>query len=503
MSRTKPLTIRELTDIRDFGLTVEAGHGGLERGATWVYVSDLEDPAAWLDGQEIVLTNGLGIPAEPGAQAEFVARLDEKGASALVIGIRHPRLHSSFFQEADDRAFPLLRIAPSTRFQDLSRLVVDAARDDASRRVDVQLRIFDTFFPRAIGEYTSLELFKRLERVTGYELHLITESGYSLILGLPPPPLTVLDELQKDSPRLPLQPKSAVLRIPFRKESRALLVALETAGQQAAGLGSIRPVATIAALELAEVLRSRAEAYRIDSRLLTDMLSGRREHDEVMERLREKGLDSEQDVYVVVLEMQSMESVEEIHHRLADRGTPHLIGTHDETLLILPADRQVLAAAIGGLQVYAGVSDPVRDLSDWSTSRHEARWALYGALNERREAIRHFTRGRSEVSWIPADLASVKQAVSRFLADLIAYDEDKNSELVHTLRVYFDTDRQLAVAAKKLMIHKHTLSYRLKRIQEITGKELTSMTDTTDLFLAVKALDTLRVHDRIPKEYLS
>src|SRR5690606_22996460 len=102
-------------------------------------------------------------------------------------------------------------------------------------------------------------LFKRLERVTGYQLYLVTESGHSLIPGSPPLPHEVLEELKKSAPRMPPQYKGAVLRIPFRKESRALLVALETPGKPASGLGSIRPVATLAALELADVLRSRAE----------------------------------------------------------------------------------------------------------------------------------------------------------------------------------------------------------------------------------------------------
>ena len=45
------------------------------------------------------------------------------------------------------------------------------------------------------------------------------------------------------------------------------------------------------------------------------------------------------------------------------------------------------------------------------------------------------------------------------------------------------------------MIHKHTLAYRLKRVEQLTGRSLATTGDLAELWLALRALDVVGTLD--------
>ena len=58
------------------------------------------------------------------------------------------------------------------------------------------------------------------------------------------------------------------------------------------------------------------------------------------------------------------------------------------------------------------------------------------------------------------------------LSILKKYDEENNTELLHTLDVYLSLERNALQTAKTLFIHRSTLFYRLDRIQKLTKLNL-------------------------------
>ena len=67
---------------------------------------------------------------------------------------------------------------------------------------------------------------------------------------------------------------------------------------------------------------------------------------------------------------------------------------------------------------------------------------------------------------------------------------DKNKELQITLDTYIEENGNLNQTAKKLYIHRNTLSYRLQKIDEVTGKDPRKIKDLLELTLS-KLLFTL------------
>ncbi len=83
-----------------------------------------------------------------------------------------------------------------------------------------------------------------------------------------------------------------------------------------------------------------------------------------------------------------------------------------------------------------------------------------------------------------------KTFADRVLEPLRNYDEKHQTELVRTLRLFFDVGQNIKVAAAALNVHRHTVFYRLRQIAEIGGLDLDSPHDQLTLRAAI-AIDAL------------
>jgi purine catabolism regulator len=76
---------------------------------------------------------------------------------------------------------------------------------------------------------------------------------------------------------------------------------------------------------------------------------------------------------------------------------------------------------------------------------------------------------------------------SALLAELEEYDRQRNAELITTLDAYLTAGGALSEAAANLGIHRNTLSYRLQRIGELTGRDLSQPNERLLLQVALIA----------------
>jgi purine catabolism regulator len=76
---------------------------------------------------------------------------------------------------------------------------------------------------------------------------------------------------------------------------------------------------------------------------------------------------------------------------------------------------------------------------------------------------------------------------SALLGELEAYDRQHKAELIKTLDAYLSTGGALSEAAALLGIHRNTLSYRLQRIGELTGRDLSLAQERLLLHVALIA----------------
>ncbi|MFI9531962.1 PucR family transcriptional regulator [Nocardia fusca] len=82
----------------------------------------------------------------------------------------------------------------------------------------------------------------------------------------------------------------------------------------------------------------------------------------------------------------------------------------------------------------------------------------------------------------------VDPRITRTLTD----DQAKGAVLADTIRAFADADMNLREAAEALRIHHNTAKYRLRRIQQLTGRNIRSVTDLVDLLVALELRATPR-----------
>jgi purine catabolism regulator len=277
-----------------------------------------------------------------------------------------------------------------------------------------------------------------------------------------------------------------------------VLVALERPGTTPSGLGTIRNIATIAALELGELYRAREVERRKGAEVLSKLLAGDFAETVDGETLAAMGFAPGAPYLLVVGEEDEPSGRaldDEVHHELADRGIAHLLLGEGERvfLLIAAEEHEALVGTAERLALVLGVSAEHDHLAMSPVARREAVWAVMQARRGSKPAHRAVQFSTDEASgyWLPADIPALTNLVERVLGPLLSYDRDHNTALVASLRVFFLRDRRLKEAAAELFVHKHTLAYRLKRIEELTGRSLVTVEDQSELWLALKAMDVV------------
>jgi purine catabolism regulator len=59
-------------------------------------------------------------------------------------------------------------------------------------------------------------------------------------------------------------------------------------------------------------------------------------------------------------------------------------------------------------------------------------------------------------------------------------------ELIRSLEAFIEENGQWERAARRLFCHRHTLRYRIRRVEELTGRDLSSARDRIEFWLALR-----------------
>ncbi len=82
---------------------------------------------------------------------------------------------------------------------------------------------------------------------------------------------------------------------------------------------------------------------------------------------------------------------------------------------------------------------------------------------------------------------------SETVEPLVAYDEQYETDLLQTLETFLEADGNVAGTAQRLFTHRHTIYYRLERVRELTGLDVSSSDGREKLSLGLKAMRVLGI----------
>src|SRR4051794_35969604 len=123
---------------------VLAGETQLGRAVRWVHVTELLNPADFLEGGELVLTTGMPHPEDASELRGYVDQLADVGAAGLIVelGYRYRKVPGELVAACRAREVPLVELARGVRFIDVTQtvhaLILDAQGALLRRGRDIQ-----------------------------------------------------------------------------------------------------------------------------------------------------------------------------------------------------------------------------------------------------------------------------------------------------------------------------------------------------------------------------
>lgn len=154
-----------------------------------------------------------------------------------------------------------------------------------------------------------------------------------------------------------------------------------------------------------------------------------------------------------------------------------------------------LRRSLSGFSVTVGYSRHAEDASQVYRAGKEALMAANVAESEDRSPLAFEETGSYRLL-LPAmseDPAELERFFDETVAPLAAYDDQYETELVATVEAYLDNDGNVTPTAETLFTHRHTVRYRLERVRELCGHDLSSTEGREKIGLGLKAMRVLGI----------
>jgi purine catabolism regulator len=280
------------------------------------------------------------------------------------------------------------------------------------------------------------------------------------------------------------------------------------AARDAGGLGDferliLQQAVTVVALELMRQRAMRDTERRLAGDVLAEALSGHLSEAELGTRLRPFGIGGEAAVLVFGASGADLPPAAEgdLDRLLADRGVGALVATRERLLCAVvdasaegqdPLDlarstREALAEEHGALRAAASRAASVGALR---RSFHEARCALEAtALSNGAapEVASYRDLGAFQLLLSLQDDDALRLYCDSVLGPLVDGGGEYGDELIRSLEAFIEQNGQWERAARELFCHRHTLRYRIRRVEELTGRDLSTARDRIEFWLALRA----------------
>ncbi|MFD0745566.1 PucR family transcriptional regulator [Phytohabitans flavus] len=165
----------------------------------------------------------------------------------------------------------------------------------------------------------------------------------------------------------------------------------------------------------------------------------------------------------------------------------------DEVTAVGRLCRASSGARYPGSGVNVGVGGVCRGLSDFARSYAEARLAVETTIRMTRlgGVVAFRDLGIQRLLSRVADVGDLRAFAADVLGELIAHERNNSTDYLSTLSVYFQENDSPKRTAKIMYLHPNTVTYRIRRVEEITGLSLSSYRDRLTVQVALEIINGL------------
>lgn len=166
----------------------------------------------------------------------------------------------------------------------------------------------------------------------------------------------------------------------------------------------------------------------------------------------------------------------------------------DDLMVLGRMCRDVTTARFPGSSVSVGVGSAASGIGEFARSYSEARLAVdtTARMTGLGGVVAFRDLGIQRLLLRVSDVADLRAFADDVLGGLIAHEQRNNTEYLGTLTAYFRENASPKRTASLLHMHPNTVSYRIRRVEEITGLSLSSYRDQLMIQVALEILNGLR-----------
>lgn len=489
---TVSMSVKNLLDDSslELKLVVDAD---LNRPIRWVHVTELADPAPYLEGDELILTAGIWH-ARGGSADDFVAALQTKSVAGIGYGLLDsdevvPRTLVIACRRA---GVPLLVVPVTTPFVAITQRFVQRLADE--READLRRTLaFTGDLIAAADSVTPADSLRAVVRLVSQETGRstwITDANGRQLAAVGSAPNNRVPEVQGGHRDI-TQGSRVIASLVFaggplaqkeqsRFEAAVPVIGLILARERAVLETERRLAGECVSLLLARQVHAaavRLASYGLSPQSRAVALVAHVEEGESALASAEEWLEDQELIGIVALRGNDIYMLVEISHAM-DSARIHALA---EDLVI----------NIGG--VAGGVGSVAPDVSKLRKSMVQARQACELALRRSGGTVlSHQLLGSHSLLLALQDQDVLDAFRDTLLAAIEDYDTRHSSELLATLQAFLETGGKWKQTANSMNIHVNTLRHRLAKVEEVTGRSLDETGDRVDLWLALHSREARR-----------
>jgi len=495
--------------------SVVAGIDRIDRDVTWVQLVDHPDIEAWVEKGQLLLSTGYNWPKDGAAAADLIRRLAAKGVCGVVLAVPHFVDHFALesIEAADRLGVVLIEIPWEVPFSAITQSIHRELVDGQARALARSEQIHRQLTEAAISGDGLQDVAQVLGGVIGRSVQIHSADGSVLAHvdlegnAVESPPFVpgvfhalaaggALRAMEAETRAIRWRPRpsrlatqaQSVVGCAVRNRAEHLGYVLVAEGDPPLNeidLRAVEHAGTVAALQISHHRQLLAQEARLGYALVTSLVEGTFDaKPATFERARLLGW-NEATTYrlisVLLDEPNPLTSegfarreviAMNLRRAIESKKTPALMSLSANQVHALVPDQIDVAwlwTELAAGRSALGVSDPHVGVDGMRTAGHEiadlmehvrpGRVHLYG------EAI--FPRVLS------GDPAARRQFVDRLFG---AMGSDKRSQnLIETALSLADEGFNLQAAADRLGVHISTLRYRMGKLSDVTGLDLTTV----------------------------
>jgi len=539
------ISVQDILEIPDLDLRLLAGSKSTSNPVRWVHITEVPDPTKWLKGGELLLTTGYGFVGSEEQQVEQLKRLIDHHISGLGFGtgFSFDKVPPALIKVAEEYGFPLFEVPYHVPFIAITEAVASKIVNEQYSLLQRSLAVHEKLTKIVLEEKGLDAILSTLSALVGcsavlFDFHgvVLCEAAYRRRLGGE----LIADLWRQISDRrasrqnfaLSLEGVGSGVQVyPVVASHRigAFLAVVKDSGDFSEYDRIIlHNVVTVTALELVKKKAVAETIKRLAGDFFDELIASDLYEEEIARRLAFFGLDPLSPHLIVLVDIDGSTGgvdglsereaavVQDVKERLhwavdefmakhemlfisASRSDSVVVlvqpGALDtDSVLALASELQVaIGTLLPEITVSMGIGRPHRQLVDLRQSYYEASYAIkIRRLKGEPGVIASFADlGSYGLLLGLQDTLSLEVFYDSVLGKLQEYDEQSSSDLVNSLACFLEANGHWGDAAEKLYVHRHTLRYRMKRVEEITGRDLDQSQDRMEFWLALKAKELI------------